>query len=103
MRRQGSAQFDPSAGAWLGEAKPCGMEKIAAERRQKDLADRQLRCRAVERVAHDRMMKGGEVHADLVRAAGVQLDLNERRCIDAGQDAPIRPARSGKLNASKRK
>ena len=53
------------------------------------LADAQLRRRAVERVANDRMMQRGKVHADLMRAAGVELDFDERGGVDAGEDAPV--------------
>src|ERR1700730_1912163 len=90
-RRTGrGAQLDPGAGEWLGETELCGVKKIATERRQSDLTDADLGRRSVKSVADDRMMKGGEVHADLVGAARVELDLDERSGGDVREDAPVR-------------
>ncbi len=46
-------------------------------------------CGAVERVADHGMMERGEVDADLVGAAGVELDFEERGGADAGEGAPV--------------
>jgi len=95
MLREGGADFDPGASAWLGETELCSVKKIAAERGQSDLADLQLGGCAIKRVAYDGMMKGGEVHADLVRAAGVKLDFDERGGVDASKGAPVRAGFAG--------
>ncbi len=83
------------AGARLREAEFGGVEEIAGQRGKREFADAELRGGAVERVADDGMMQRGEVHADLVGAAGVQLDFEERGRIDAGEGAPVRAGFAG--------
>ena len=77
------------------------MEKIAAERGQLRFLNAQLACGPVECVADDGMFEGGEVHTNLMRAAGVELDFNERGVADSGEGTPIgaRGARIGHYRA----
>ena len=42
---------------------------------------------AVDRVADDRVVQRGEVHADLVRAAGEQGGLDQRVAVEVVADA----------------
>ena len=44
---------------------------------------------AVEFVSNDRMMQRGEMYANLVGAAGVELDFDERGGVDSGEGAPV--------------
>jgi len=87
--RERRADLDPGAGTRLGETEFRGVEEIAAERRQSNLADVQAGCCAVEGVAYDRMMESGEVHADLVRATSVELNFHEGGGADASQGLPV--------------
>ena len=43
----------------------------------------------VERVAYDRMAQGRKMNANLVGAAGVQLDFEQRRGPDACTNTPV--------------
>ena len=89
-RRERGAEVDPGAGARLREAEFGGVEEIAARAAgESSLLTCELRSGAVERVADDGMMERGEVDADLVGAAGVELDFEERGWADAGEDAPV--------------
>ena len=65
------------------------MEKIAAERGQLRFFEAQLARCAVERVADDGMFECGEVHTNLMRAAGMELDFDERGIGDGGEGTPI--------------
>jgi len=87
--RQWRAEIDPGAAARLREAEFGGVEEIAVQRGQRDFSNAKLRGCAVERVTNDGVAKSGEMHADLVRAAGVELNFEERGGIDAGEDAPV--------------
>jgi len=88
-RRERRAEIDPFAGARLREAEAGGVEEIAFERRERALVDFELRGGAVERVANHRMMERGKVDADLVGAAGVELDFEERCWADAVEHTPV--------------
>jgi hypothetical protein len=88
--RQGRANLDPRAGARLREAQFGGVQKVAVQFRQRRLADAQVRRRSVKRIAHHGMLQRGKVHADLMRAASVELDLDERGAAEDGEGAPIR-------------
>jgi len=41
-----------------------------------------LRNRPIESVADDRVADGGEMHANLMRSSGMQLDFDQRRPIN---------------------
>jgi len=87
--RQRRAEIDPGAAARLREAEFGGVEEIAVQRDQRDFSDAELRGCTVERVTNHGVEKSGEMHADLVRAAGVELHFEERSGVDAGEDAPV--------------
>ncbi len=70
------------------------MKKIPTKRRKERGACLGLSGRAVERVANDRMTKGGEVDADLMRASGVQIGFEECVTRQAHADAPVRSRRA---------
>ena len=65
------------------------MQKIARQRRHHDFSEAHLFHRTVKRVAGDRMLQRGEVHANLVCAPGVELDFQQRRVADSRENAPI--------------
>ena len=71
------------------EAEFGGVKKIPAERRERELSNAELRSRAVECVTDDGMLDGGEVHANLMRTARVELDFDECRRVDRGEGAPV--------------
>jgi hypothetical protein len=71
------------------------MKKVSAEPIKVFFTYLQLRCRPVERVSHDRMAQGRKMHANLVRAAGVQLDFDQRRGVNAYKNAPVGPSFAG--------
>ena len=66
------------------------VQKDAAERREQDAPGARCARRAVERVAHQRMAGGGEVRANLMRAAGARLGRDQREVSQAQQHAPVR-------------
>jgi len=74
--RQRRAGFDPLAGSRMRKSEFCGMEKLPTERRKLGFADAKLWSSAIESVSDERMLYCGEVHSDLMRSAGVQLDLD---------------------------
>src|SRR6266446_3925384 len=65
------------------------MQKIAPQRRHHDFSEAHLFRRTIKRVADDRTLERGEVHANLVRAPGVELDFQQRRVADSRENAPI--------------
>src|SRR6267142_2281772 len=87
--RKRSLQIDPRAGTRLRETELRGVQEIAAQGSQRALAALELRRRTVERVAHNWMAQGGEMHANLVRAPGVKLNFDEGCVVDASEGAPI--------------
>ena len=88
------SHVDPFAGVRLRKAQTGGMEKIAAERGQLRFFDTQLAGGTVEGVADDRMLERGEVHTNLMRAAGVELDFDERGIGECARDRQsVRAAR----------
>jgi hypothetical protein len=89
VQGQWRAKLDPGAGAWLCEANLGSVEKIAGQRRQHDFANAKLRCCAVQRVTDDRMAQSRKMHADLVCAAGVKLNCEQRGSINWREDAPV--------------
>ena len=88
MKRGGEGRFqiDPCACGGLGEAEFGGVEEVAvfSERREFEFVDGEVVRGAVECVANDGVMERGKVDADLVGAAGVELDFEERGGADAG-------------------
>jgi len=71
------------------EAKFRRVEKIAVERRQLLLSHPQLLRRAIQRIANDGVLERGEVHSNLMRAARVELDLDESRAVNPGEGFPV--------------
>ncbi len=65
------------------------MKELAAENGEFCFADNKLRGAAVKRVAEDRMFEGGEVHTNLMRASGVELDFDERGGTKLLEDGPV--------------
>src|SRR6516225_7896353 len=51
------------------------------------------RC-SIDRVANHGVFQGGEVHTNLVRPPGVELDLDERSVVDVCEGAPVRARRA---------
>ena len=88
LRKRG-LQIDPRASARLCEAELRGVQEIAAQGWERAFVDLELRCGTVERVAHNWMPQGGEVHANLMRASGVKLNFDEAGVVDASEGAPI--------------
>ena len=89
LRRKWREEFDPRACSRLVKAEFCCMKKISAKRGQRNFADANLRRSAVEFVADHRMAQRREMYANLVGAAGVELDFDECGGADAGKGAPI--------------
>src|SRR5688572_3060413 len=71
-------EIDGAAIGGMHESEPCRMERGAGDER--GLA-------AVGEVAHERMTDGGELHADLVASARLQVDLDQRRRSEALEHA----------------
>jgi len=65
------------------------VKKIAPQRQQVELSDTQLPCRSIERIANHWVFQRGEVHSNLMRAPGVELDLHQRRAVDLGELFPV--------------
>src|SRR5947209_1478814 len=66
------------------------MQKIPSKRWQDDSLHTQLLCCAVQSIAHHWMLQRGEVHSNLMRAPGVELDLYQSRAVDLGERLPVR-------------
>jgi len=88
--RQWSAKLHSFAGAGVRESNFCGMQKIAAKRREGYVANSQLRGGSVKSVAYDRMFECGKMDAYLVRATRVQLNLQKSRIANTGHKTPVR-------------
>jgi len=74
---EGGGELNGFAGAGLSEADFGGVKKIARENGKSRVADVKLRGCAIESVTDDGVAEGGEMNADLVSAAGVDLDFEE--------------------------
>jgi hypothetical protein len=74
---QGSGEFNGFAGAGLGESDFGGVKEIARENGKSGVADMKLRRCAIESVPDDGVAEGGEMNANLVGTAGVELDFEE--------------------------
>ena len=79
----------------MSEFKARGVEKLATGFCHFYLPYFDLRGCAVERVADYRMMFGGEVGANLVRAAGMDKNFEERSVGQGEECAPIRAGFTG--------
>src|SRR5579885_1363491 len=84
------------------------MKEMAAQRGKSNFSDPELAGRAVEGIANDGMLNGGEVHTNLMRASGVELDGSESGGTDGEQRGPFRkrltsPSRGGVLCRGPRK
>src|SRR5438552_16798296 len=66
------------------------MQEIASQWRQIELAYPQLPRCAVQRVAHLRMLQRGEMHSNLMRTSGMELDFHQRCVVDLCERFPIR-------------
>jgi hypothetical protein len=74
----------------MSETKARSVEKLAAERWKFCFFDNKIRSSAIKSVANDRVLEGGEVHADLMRAPCVELDFKQRGGAEALKDTPVR-------------
>ena len=62
----------------MRESESSGVKKLSAEGGKFDFANLDLQCCAIEVVSDERMLECGEVYANLMRSAGVELDFDER-------------------------
>ncbi len=83
------AHLDPRGGARLAEGEPGGMQKIPLEGSEGNIANAQAAGGSVKGVANNRVLEGGEVHADLVSAPGMELHLDEGGVREMGEGAPV--------------
>jgi hypothetical protein len=75
--RKRCAGFDPLRSAGVRKAQFRGMEKLPMGGRYFAITHKKLTRSAIERVSDKRMLHSGEVHTDLMRSAGVELDLEQ--------------------------
>src|SRR5215207_4537193 len=98
LGRERGGEAEPLAGGRVVEAEPLGVEELAAEggdaRAQRRVGERLVAAAAVGLVADDRVLEPGEVDAYLVRAAGLDLHVEEREAREALPHAPEREGRA---------
>src|SRR5664279_6455192 len=83
VARQLAEELDAASVDRMREAEPLGVQELPA---QPDLPARH----AVHRIAEDRMPDGGEVHADLVRAPGLELEAQQARALERLRELEMR-------------
>ena len=82
IRRQRRGELQPAAVGRVREREPRGVEERPLESQNRPQIRRHAPARpAVERVAHDRVADRAQVHADLVRAPGVDRHLAQRHAM----------------------
>lgn len=87
--RKRCAGLDPLHSAGMGKAQFRGMEKLPMGSRYFGITQIKLTRGAIERVPDKRMLHSGEVHTDLMRSAGVGLDLEQRYRAKFGELVPF--------------
>src|SRR5205085_4114724 len=99
--RQRRVELPPLARAWMMEAEPFGVEELSPQRgdgsAQFRVRDRLIAPAAINLVAHDRMLEPSEMHSDLMRAPGLDLNIKQREPLEASPHAIERergPART---------
>src|SRR5688572_12260081 len=80
---QGRLEADRLARARLGEDQAPGVQQRPAD------LERMLALRAVDRIADDRAMNMAQMHANLMRAPGVELELEPGIALVALHDLPV--------------
>ena len=83
------ASFDPSARAGMRKAEPGSVKKLTAKIGKLDFADEEMRRSAIKSVSNQRMLDCGEMYSDLMRAAGIELDVEECGDREVGQCVPV--------------
>lgn len=73
----------------MSKRKSRGVQELAARRGEFYFADGELRGGAVKRVADDGMFEGGKVHANLMRASGVELDFEKSGGTEFPENGPV--------------
>src|SRR5205085_2732680 len=83
--RQRRIELPPRARRWMMEAEPFGVEELPPRRgdgsAQFRVRDRLIAPAAINLVAHDRMLEPSEMHSDLMRAPGLDLNIEQRESI----------------------
>lgn len=79
----------------MREREARGVQELPAKVGELYLADGELRGSAIERVANDGMFEGGEVHTNLMRASGAELDFEERGGAELLKNGPVRAGVAG--------
>src|SRR5262245_4584955 len=74
----------------MRESESCRMKELAAERGHARFADTEVRGSSIQCISNQRMLQRGEVHSNLMRPSGMQLDLEQRRGAEFQQLPPIR-------------
>ena len=73
----------------MREPKLCGMKKLPADTWQFEVAHKKFGRGAIYRVSDKRMLHCGKMYTDLMRSAGVELDLEQSRRSEFGEFAPL--------------
>jgi hypothetical protein len=73
IARIGAGDLDSPAVSWVGESQRAGVQPLALQAETFG----QHRVRAVGRVADTGVMQRGEVHPDLMGAAGLEVDVKQ--------------------------
>src|SRR5262249_31730323 len=81
--------------AGVNEGKTPSVQELPSKNRKFGFVDDELRGRAVKRIADNGMSEGGEVHANLMRPPGVELDFHQRGRAEFLQSGPVRARRPG--------
>jgi len=94
-RRSG---FNPLLSAWMRKAELCSVKKLPICGRHFGIAHIKLARGTIQRVSDKRMFHRREVHSDLMRPAGVELDFEQCRSGKFGEFAPLRESFSHTAN-----
>src|SRR5690349_2958565 len=86
LRRDRLEQFDPGPGLRVSERKLLCMQKESVEFLDRffyfAIGDRLVTSLVVGRVTDDRMIDRRKMDADLMRASGLDLDIEERKFLE---------------------
>jgi hypothetical protein len=90
-RGQRCLNHHPLAARRLCKSDAGGVQEIAFEQRQHCLTGAHLLWRPVQTIADNRMAQRRKMHADLMGAAGMQIDFDQRKTFGTREHAPIGP------------
>src|SRR5436190_24007666 len=93
LRRQRRSHVQLAIAPGMREAEPCGVQELAVEA--------QLGSLAVDGVADDRVADGRQVDADRMRAAGLELDVEQRTARQHLADREMRDGRPGDVGVER--